>query len=110
MGLGTPKVPSETLQLDLQNKKLSFANNDKVCVYPIKIFKLLTKCALAIMLNECLIEFDRTIEWILDQDHSKLPSGWSDLPCYFSSAPGHGFNDASSAALYFRKGAASLVV
>jgi len=70
MRLGSPKVPNESLRIDLQNRSLSFANNDKISVYPIKIFKLLTKCALAIMPKKGLVEFDRTIEWILDQDHS----------------------------------------
>ena len=108
LGIRNPKVPSETLNLNLKNKTLSFANNQKISVYPIKIFKLLTKCALAVMPAECLFEFNRAIEWIGEKDHSKLPEGWSALPCYFSSLPGPILQDVSVAALYFRNSAAAL--
>ena len=89
--------------VDLNAGKIKTSEVNGKVTYPVKNFKLLTKCALSIMPEEHVQFFSRTADWIVSQDHANKPKGCEKLGAYYSHLPGNFISLKGSVSTYARK-------
>ncbi|MEN9908267.1 MAG: hypothetical protein RLZZ540_1416 [Bacteroidota bacterium] len=97
---------TENVKIDEENKTLTITATRATYV-PIAIYKCLTKMALTIVDDAELIHFQKTLDWINEENHEESKYFIESLKCYFSLTPGPLPHDFTTCILGKRKNDAS---
>lgn len=92
----------DIFEFDEKNKTLTI-KSIRATYIPVAIYKCLTKMALSIIDKEELIFFNKTIEWINEENHNLTKYKFSNLPCFYSFTPGPLPHNFTSCLLFKRK-------